>query len=375
MIKVICGFDGSCPQCRQGIKKNKKGTYILYPGYRQLKGDSEECPGKGSRFYTRIENNAGSLCKITLRVNWEKPERVNGHDIGYFRHEKESEWTMIPGFSVGKSVIEYRLEILPGVTHIGLYPEYNYSQCADFVRKQKEAGISVKIIGKSRQERDIWLLNFPSSNKNAKNFFIQARDHAYETAGSYCIEGITGFLRSEESLNAYLRSKFHFYIVPMTNPDGVYNGMSRLTWEKGADMNRVYTVPDAAHTALKKAMDIVKPFVHMNVHNWTNKFVDGLLSNEKDIAERILAYLPGDGEHFKRWYVQTTADFLKDIKADRTPDKHKSWKNYCKEQFDGIGVNFEFPWFALNTADMRAKGKKAFIAFALAVIECYSSRM
>ena len=34
-----------------------------------------------------------------------------------------------------------------------------------------------------------------------------------------------------------------------------------------------------------------------------------------------------------------------------------------------IGVNFEFPWFYRTPDDMREQGKKAFVAFALAVIE------
>jgi len=46
-----------------------------------------------------------------------------------------------------------------------------------------------------------------------------------------------------------------------------------------------------------------------------------------------------------------------------------SWKDYCFEQFGARGVTFEFPWFALTTAAMRDKGKRAFVALALSVIE------
>ena len=33
------------------------------------------------------------------------------------------------------------------------------------------------------------------------------------------------------------------------------------------------------------------------------------------------------------------------------------------------GVTFEFPWFGLNTSDMRKKGKKALLALVHAVIK------
>ena len=126
---------------------------------------------------------------------------------------------------------------------------------------------------------------------------------------------------------------------------------------------------DAAHAALKAALDAARPKVHMNIHNWTNRFVDGLLSNDADLAERILAHFPPDHLHYKRWLVETTADFLKQHDWTSTPPEHQSWKNYCKEHFGAHGVNFEFPWFMLNTAEMRAKGVQALVAYALAAIE------
>ncbi|MHC4874638.1 MAG: hypothetical protein ACYTFY_22535, partial [Planctomycetota bacterium] len=64
-----------------------------------------------------------------------------------------------------------------------------------------------------------------------------------------------------------------------------------------------------------------------------------------------------------------TEDFLRENNFKVVPDSRKSWKNYCQDKFNAIGVNFEFPWFTLNTAEMKEKGKAAFISLALAAIE------
>jgi len=367
-LEILTDFDGACPHSPDGVKIDDQGAVTLFPSRRSLEGRSEEQPGLGSRFSTRIVNPGNRAERALIRADWETDARTRNHDLGYVRHENEDEWTMVPGIRRG-AVIAYDLELAPGVTHLGLYPEYNCEQCARLARRLAERGAEVEVAGPSREQRDMWLIRFESSNPDARSFFLQARDHAYETAGSYCVEGIADFLASSSPLSQYLRSKFSVFILPMTNPDGVYNGMSRLTWEQGADMNRVHTVPDAAHDTLKRAIDRVEPFVHMNVHNWTSKFVDGLLSNEQEIADRIRQHMPDDAAHFKRWRVETLYSFLQAHKVSSVPKANMSWKDYCKDQFGAIGVNFEFPWFALSTNEMKAKGRQAFIAFALAVIE------
>ena len=117
---------------------------------------------------------------------------------------------------------------------MGLLPAYNVEKLTAFLAEVRKKGFKVETLGKSAQGRDISLISVLSKNKNALNFFIQARDHAYETSGSYCVEGIIDFLYGKSSMAKELRSKFNFFIIlPMTNPDGVYNGLSRLTHENG----------------------------------------------------------------------------------------------------------------------------------------------
>jgi hypothetical protein len=368
-LKILTGFPGSCPHGKGGVKQDKTGTFILFPSYRPGKGEklSEEAKGAGSRFWTKIENTGTRPVAVRIVADWETEQRTQFHDIGHIR-APGGEWEMIPAVRTGCRA-EYSFKVEPGVTDLALYPEYNSEDCLCYLQALPKTGAKVEVIGKSREKRLLHLITIPSPTRDAKTFFLQARDHAYESAGSYGVEGIVNFLLSGDALANYLRNKFTVQIIPMTNPDGVDNGMSRLSWERGADLNRVYTVKDSAHETLRRAIDKARPLVHMNIHNWTNHFVDGLLANDPDIAERIQTHLPADHARHKRWYVQTHYDYLRESKLLVCPESAKSWKNYCQEKFGATGVNFEFPWFMRTPDDMREQARKAFFALALTVIE------
>ncbi len=392
-IKIITDFDGACPHTAKGVKRGRGGRWVFYPGTRRGPGLGEEIPGKGSRFSTRLLNTGKAAETVTLVVDWDTPARTEHHDLGYIRHETDAEWTMIPGRREGARV-EYYLQLAPGLTHLGLFPEYNVEQLAGVVRELRTQGVRVEIAGRSRERRPLWLFRFPSPNPKAMPFFIQARDHAYETAGSYSAEGVARFLASDDAMARYLREKFSVYIMPMTNPDGVHNGMSQRTWERGPRMDQVFDIPDSSLKTVRRLVDKIKPGVYLTFHNWTLKFTDGMLyGRHDDVAESFRRLMPADAAHHKHWdmrplgYAQMKKLGLADLaayvrrggKPAGADDMDKAlnilsgrishWIVYCEEIHGGIGIALEFPWFGLNTAEMRAKGRQAFIAAALAVVE------
>ncbi len=227
-IELLTGFDGSCPRDDAGVEVIAKDKFKILPSYRRLTGIDEEVPGGGSRMSVRFLNSGDSPVTVELCAEWETEKRVKYHDFGFVKHESDPEWTMLPGI-IKETTVDYSIKLKPGRTQFALTPAYNYENCLAFTdRAVKDYGFSCEVIGNSGEGRDIRMLSLLSKNPAAENFFIQARDHAYETAGSYCVEGITGFLVSRNPMSEFLRSKFNFYIVPMTNPDGVHNGLSRL---------------------------------------------------------------------------------------------------------------------------------------------------
>lgn len=72
---------------------------------------------------------------------------------------------------------------------------------------------------------------------------ITARVHPGEVSSSYCMMGMLDFLLKPYNTQSYiLRNMFTFLIVPMVNPDGVYEGNFRMD-KNGINLNRVYNDP------------------------------------------------------------------------------------------------------------------------------------
>ena len=108
-LEVLTGFDGSCPHFKRGVKRGPKGRFTLYPSLRKRKGISEEAPGAGSRFSTRIRNRGTRAASAELVVDWETDQRTLHHDLGYIRHEGQEEWTMVPGVREGSIGVNFEL--------------------------------------------------------------------------------------------------------------------------------------------------------------------------------------------------------------------------------------------------------------------------
>jgi hypothetical protein len=73
---------------------------------------------------------------------------------------------------------------------------------------------------------------------------VIARQHSGEVAGSWVCKGLLEFLLSRHYDAQFLRSHLVFKVIPMLNPDGVIQGMSRCSPE-GFDLNRTWAEPDA----------------------------------------------------------------------------------------------------------------------------------
>lgn len=132
--------------------------------------------------------------------------------------------------------------------YVAYYTPYNYSflqerinewNLSSFV-KVDTLGITDK--GFPMQQITITDPNIPITNK--KRIWIHARTHPGETPSSWHFDGIVQKLLSDDEVISFYRQKMIFYLIPFTNPDGVYYGRSRTNFS-GVDVESNWNKSDA----------------------------------------------------------------------------------------------------------------------------------
>ncbi|KAM7003446.1 LOW QUALITY PROTEIN: cytosolic carboxypeptidase 4-like [Tautogolabrus adspersus] len=146
------------------------------------------------------------------------------------------------------------------VCYIAYHYPYTYSalkahlkelqRCVDpsrvFFRQQVLCGtlkgnscplVTITACPSSRSWRDLHQL------RNRPCIVLTARVHPGESNASWVMKGSLEFLCSSDPVAQSLREAFIFKIIPMLNPDGVINGMSRCDLI-GEDLNRQWCKPD-----------------------------------------------------------------------------------------------------------------------------------
>ena len=175
-------------------------------------------------------------------------------------------------------------------------------------------------------ERESKLKNlFPSSRNgtvrpfkfaNKKVVFLSARVHPGETQSSFVVTGFLKFiLRPTDPRAVALRRKYVFKIMPMLNPDGVYNGHYR-TDIRGVNLNRVYAKPDLDHHPSIYAARKLLLYAHLGQEPDENDdalFVEPALSrvrrdSTRSISDNVVVSESSGSSTASRWLRSSLAN-------------------------------------------------------------------
>jgi len=137
---------------------------------------------------------------------------------------------------------------------IATFFPFSYEKMDDYVDDVSSSQWATKIVlGQSKQGRDIDLITITNTGisiDDKKIIYIIGRQHAAEISSSHMLEGMVDFLISDNNSWAEgLRDNYVWYIVPMVNPDGVYQGNSRAD-STGIDLNRDWGNTDSIEVNL-----------------------------------------------------------------------------------------------------------------------------
>lgn len=308
------------------------------------------------RLRLKIENR-GDREETVVLVFEGKPAMM---DYPYLRDAPTGEWKPIAGVSDG-SRVWVSVKAPPGRTDFSVSPPYTREDCDRLAaRIADDPRVTVSAPGKSAEGRNLWLFTIAEAGCRdeiralKRNCLIAARAHPWETAGSYCIEGILDYLLSDYPRAAMYLQMFDVHICPMMDPDGVANGIRRHTPD-GADLNRDMPANRQRAPGSENAPELVchfrvidelKPDIYCQIHNMNQKHRDCVLGMEPGHAESFQEFMPRLPHHLKLLGF--------DRGAEGTVPK------YCQSRDPAcVACTFEFPWFGRTTRDMRELGPLA----------------
>lgn len=167
--------------------------------------------------------------------------------------------------------------------YIAYFTPYTESYLHQKIAKwvQKEC-VDTLCIGKSEDGRDMPLLIITNKGgtepNNKKRIYIHGRVHPSETPASWHLDKMIDLLTSNLEYTNDLRDNAVFYILPFTNPDGVYRGMSRsnrnginleVNWADGEEVT-AKEVKNIRHFLQKLTADGKPVDLFLNMHSQTD---------------------------------------------------------------------------------------------------------
>lgn len=213
---------------RKEILENNESDYTYWANFRVSGTENRTITFRITNanqvpFLIGINNNNGS----------EEAQMVYRCDGG--------DWSRLTNHSYSAGIYTFTEAFTCDDIQIATFFPYSRTKMNNFIdRVSSSQWADRAVLGSSEQGRSIDLIvitNTEISTRDKRIIYIIARQHAAETASSHMLEGMINFLISDDVNACGLRNNFVWYIVPMVNPDGVYEGNSRAT-STGFDPNR-----------------------------------------------------------------------------------------------------------------------------------------
>lgn len=143
---------------------------------------------------------------------------------------------------------------------------YTFSRLERLLGELRDCpALRVEELGRSVQGRPLYVVTVTEPSGNPDNrpvVWIVARQHSFESGGTWSSEGLLRFLASDSPEAAEIRRSLVIRVCPMLNPDGVTDGGTRFN-ARGVDLNRHWNKSDPLSddparapeiTLLKKAL-------------------------------------------------------------------------------------------------------------------------
>ncbi|MGI6209071.1 MAG: M14 family zinc carboxypeptidase [Anaerolineae bacterium] len=299
----------------------------------------------------RVINHAPEPQPLSLEVDWEDLQYMGARR--FFHVGRGDDWQFLPA-EVEGTVARVRYDAPPGTSYVGLCPSYFLGDYEVFAARLPQLGYERRVAGHSEQGRDIEAF---SLGQGPTPVLVTGRFHPYETASSFCLEGLMEWLASPAGRE--LRERFTFTIVPMMNPDGVSLGLCKRTSQGGVDLEHEGAYGgDSTARALLDLMEEVAPAGFLDIHGWMHFDEDGAFYLDKGLVERFQRELESSPVF--------AGNRLKTIDVSGQP--YPGWpQTYCARRYGAHALEVSYRWPSRTVAMMRATGGPTLLAFCRAL--------
>ena len=366
-IAVIGRFDGGNPQFSSDIVKVDDETFNIFP-YSEDRDDNYMF-----RVDVRVCSSHKEPKPVNLRFEWRawQAERYMDLRNEFFCRHEGGDWRLEHG-KVERNVTTLHLTVPPGETEVSMNAGYNYDALRSYIRSlRRNPIVDLSIIGFSEESRSIWCLTLTDRkvpDESKRRILVISRVHPYETASSYCSESMVNYLLSSDPNAKELLAKFIFNVIPMPNPDGVYNGLCKLTRENGLDFSHgnILASQDRAGKTLVSFARHIKPHYVLDIHSLMDREYDQVGSNDERLLERFIDLMPDQIDVGRRWKI-----LMQRIGKTFEPKIKRSdygFTSFCAEELGSTNFLLGFSWFGRSFDKMERTAIKALKALGDAIL-------
>ncbi len=233
-------------------------------------------------FYFRIEPVKGK--KLTFEFDnmigtyRSKPHEIYSAYTQPVMSYNNKDWQRITDISYDKKKKSFRFTVSfqQDTAWIAYAHPYSFARgehLLDSIRPNKyvkPAGEGISSGG--RPVRMIEITDYSISTENKKRILITSLQHAGEDCGGYFMEGVIRKLLSNDPEAEDIRRNFIFYLIPVMNPGGLFQGCSRYNTDM-EDLNSEWDddITDTVNLPVEPEVKFVKSWVR-SFYDDGNKF-------------------------------------------------------------------------------------------------------
>ena len=287
-----------------------------------------------------IRNDGSEPAPLTVEMDWGEAVYTRSRDFVHIG--SGNNWTYLSAAVEGARTVA-RCDVPPGLSFLGLSPAYGVADHQAAMRTLPAGTFQRQEIGRSARGRPIEAFH---TGSGARRIVVTARFHPYETAASFCVEGLMRWLGEAGAAQERLLASSHLVLVPFPNPDGVYLGMCKRTRVGGVDLSHEAAGNDDPEArALIGVIDELRPDLFLDIHGWMHADEDGLHYYDEALAERFLQ----NGADYQAFAENKWKGTL-----ERPNPASPRW--YAAQRYGSAALAVSYRWPGRTVEQMRALG-------------------